>query len=65
MTDRVKELEARYEKSQDQIDRLVEENQRIRGRLSWICNIMNHDADVTLDWIYNELEALAATQWSK
>ena len=29
--DRIEELEARYEKSQDQIDRLIAENERLRG----------------------------------
>lgn len=29
--DRIEELEARYEKSQDQIDRLIAENERLRN----------------------------------
>lgn len=31
--DRIEELEARYEKSQDQIDRLIAENERLREAL--------------------------------
>lgn len=64
MDDLIEELQARYEKSQDQIDRLIAENERIRDRLIWICGIMNHDAEVALGWIYNELEALVDTQGS-
>lgn len=56
--DRIEELEARYEKSQDQIDRLIAENERIRERLGWICAVMDLDDAVSLQWVYTELEAL-------
>lgn len=56
--DRIEEMAARYEKSQDQIDRLISENERIRERLGWICAVMDLDDDVSLQWVYTELEAL-------
>lgn len=56
--DRIEEMAARYEKSQDQIDRLIAENERIRERLGWICAVMDLDDDVSLQWVYTELEAL-------
>lgn len=56
--DCIEEMAARYEKSQDQIDRLIAENERIRDRLGWICAVMDLDDDVSLQWIYAELEAL-------
>jgi predicted nuclease with TOPRIM domain len=62
LTARVAELETRYEKSQDQIDRLIAENARIRERLNWICAVMDLDDAVSLQWVYAELEALGDKQ---
>lgn len=50
--DRIEELEARYEKSQDQIDRLIAENERLRN---------SGDGDVGLiHWQGERIEQLEA-----
>ena len=37
---------------------LITENERIKDRLGWICAVMDLDDDVSLQWVYTELEAL-------
>jgi hypothetical protein len=38
------------------------EIERIKDRLGWICAVMDLDDDVTLQWIYTELQALRGVE---
>lgn len=42
----------------DQLDRLKAEKTRILDRLVFIANVLDHDDDASLQWVYTEIEAI-------
>ena len=51
-------IDKQREEAAGRIEALSAENERIKDRLGWICAVMDLDDDVSLQWIYTELEAL-------
>lgn len=55
--------QARLERNAaDRIEAQAAEIERIKDRLGWICAVMDLDDDVTLQWIYTELQALRGVE---
>ena len=42
----------------NQLANAEQENERIKDRLGWICSVMDLDDEVSMQWVYTELEAL-------
>ncbi len=46
----------------NQLANAEQEIERIKDRLGWICAVMDLDDEVTLQWIYTELQALRGAE---
>ncbi len=46
----------------NQLANAEQEIERIKDRLGWICAVMDLDDEVTLQWIYTELQALRGVE---
>jgi hypothetical protein len=46
----------------DRIEAQAAEIERLKDRLGWICAVMDLDDEVTLQWIYTELQALRGVE---
>ena len=46
------------EAAADQLDKLKADKARILDRLLFISNVLDHDEDASLQWVYTEIEGL-------